>query len=67
MVPTSKFEVRPKRKKKEEHPYWISIERIVSLQTKHIRVRFGGWCYENTALLSVRVGKEVQTLEGEGG
>lgn len=26
-----------------------------------------GWCYENTARLSVRVGKEVQTWEGKDG
>jgi hypothetical protein len=66
LVPTSKFEVRPKKR----GAALLDIDRTngVTADNAHKgEVGGGGWCYENTVLLSVRVGKEVQTWEGKGG
>jgi hypothetical protein len=70
LVPTSKFEVRPKKRGAS----LLDIDRIYCVTADKAHkgevgglVSGAGWCYENTARLSVRVGKEVQTWEGKGG
>jgi hypothetical protein len=72
LVPTSKFEVRSKKKRGAslldiDRTYCVTADKAHKGEVVGRLVSGAGWCYENTARLSVRVGKEVQTWEGKGG